>query len=125
MNNNTHLDQIYTDIKNAIGYDFKVKSRRTKYTFARYIFMFAAKERGFNYTQISSYLGKRDHTNTNHGLSIFKDLLDTREDEFMKMWAKIPTIYKAFGVTTYAMSKAIKLPKSQVVSLKFAKQTIK
>ena len=48
MNNNTHLDQIYTDIKNAVGYDFRVKSRRTKYTFARYIFMFAAVQRGFD-----------------------------------------------------------------------------
>lgn len=122
MNNNTHLDQIYTDIKNAVGYDFKVKSRRTKYTFARYIFMNAAKERGFNYTQISNYLGKGDHTNTNHGLSVFKDLLETKEDEFMAIWAKIPEIYKALGVTTYAMKNALRMPKIQVISLQFARK---
>lgn len=112
------LQQIMTDLVEAYGYKFDVKSRKRTFLYPRYIFMQIAKDYGFYLKDIGDFLHGKDHTTVINGLCVYKDLKEVQDQEFLRYLEKVPkSLLKESIGTEFTIEQTIKMPIIRKVSV--------
>ena len=119
------IEKIIAELAECMGAtatEIKGKSRKRELVITRQIAMYCIKQiTGLSLKSVGIAL-KRDHTTVIHSIKCVNDMYDTKNDEFMECFKKLPHLYKVLishDTAAYVIKDTLKIAKIKVVSIKF------
>jgi len=119
------IEKIIAELAECMGTtatEIKGKSRKRKLVITRQIGQVCAKElTGLSLKTVGQAFN-RDHTTVIHSIKCVNDMYDTKNDEFMECFKKLPHLYKVLishDTAAYVIKDTLKIARIKVVSIKF------